>query len=72
MNNVQKLTELGVIEVIRLRMGVSNGQDTSSDDVINQMSPDELVRNLAAWYLGDDTCWWYEFKKVYDALNQQK
>ena len=73
MNNVDKLKSLGAFGVVALqsvrqRLGVDLPQDTSKDEEINEMSPDQILKEYCAWKLGDPT-WWTDFMAIYETLS---
>ena len=67
MTNVDKLKQIGIIGVVRQRLGAANQNDESFDESINQIDNDRIVREWAIWYLGTDG-WWVRMKAVYDKL----
>jgi hypothetical protein len=71
MKNVEKLTQLGIIGDVRQRLGGSDKNDTSRDDIINKMDNSELVEQWTGWHLGDGS-WWNTMKAYYDGLERLK
>lgn len=69
MTNIEKLTRLGIIRDVRLRLGVDDENDTSIDTVINEMSNSELVEQWSGWHLGYSS-WWTTMKAYYDGLEE--
>jgi hypothetical protein len=66
MTNIKKLSELGILSIIRFRLS-GDETDDSFDDEINSMTPHEIVSEYAAYELGDAS-WWNTFKDIFDDL----
>jgi hypothetical protein len=66
MTNVEKLKRLGILGVVRQRMGTENDDDVYDED-INEMDNSKLIEKWCGWYLGDGS-WWTEMKNKFDRL----
>jgi len=66
MNNIKKLSEFGILSIIRFRLSGDEADD-SFDDEINEMTPHEIVSEYAAYKLGHAS-WWDDFKGIFDGL----
>ena len=64
-NNVEKLTQLDIIGVVRYRFGANNKDDNSVDVRTNKMSNSALDEAWDAWELGNGY-WPSSIMKVYD------
>lgn len=71
MNNIEKLTILGILGDVRQRVGADTETDTSNDEIINRMTSDELMKQWAGWNLGHGS-WWTTMKAYYNELESIK
>ena len=63
----ERLKDLGILGDIRQRLGAKDGNDTSCDKDIDQMTADELMYAWAGWEFGYGD-WWTDMKNKYDRL----
>lgn len=71
MTNVEKLEELGMLGNVRQRLGAKDEDDTSQDEIINEMTNQELVERDSAWELGSEQ-WAADIIHNYNELNKMK
>ena len=71
MSNVEVLEHYGWIGDVRERMGASDENDTSKDDKINDLEPNEVVAKWVGWNLGDEM-WCYTIIGMYEQIKQAK
>lgn len=69
MTNIDKLSRIGILGDIRLRMGAYNQSDTSCDDEINELDNSQLIEEWFKWKLGDGS-WWTDALEWYEQLNE--
>lgn len=69
MTNVEKLQTIGILGIVRQRLGAINENDVNVDKTINQMDSSQIVYHWAEWYLGDGG-WWFKMKNYYDRLEK--
>ena len=53
-------------EALRARANIAEN-DSSEDDIFESMSPDEIVQEVAGWFLGDPG-WAGTFKRWFKAV----
>ena len=70
LNNVEKLTQLGIIGDIRQHLGADDENDTSFDNMINKMNNSALVEAWTGWNLGGGYWCWSVMKAHYDRLEE--
>jgi hypothetical protein len=64
---IEKLKDCRILGDVRQRLGAKNENDTSFDEEINEMEPDEIMAEWVGWKLGSGD-WWDIFKSVYDRI----
>ena len=69
MTNIEKLKELGILGMVRKRLGADDENDEAHDERINAMSNTELIEQWCGWTLGSGT-WWTEMKDMFDTLEE--
>lgn len=52
---IEKIKNTGILGAVRQRMGADDENDTSKDNRIEQLSPEDCVAKWAGWYLGDES-----------------
>lgn len=67
MTNVEKLNKIGILGIIRMRLGAENPKEELYNDQINGMDRETILSEYSAWYLGSRS-WWVEMKDIYDKL----
>lgn len=71
MENTKILDNIGILGEIRQRLGCENENDTHKDKSINKMSANEIIKEYAAWQIGDGH-WWTMLKSHFDAIERMK
>lgn len=71
MTNVEKIQKYSsrILGDIRQRIGATDGNDTSCDSQINQMTPRQLTRAYTGWQLGDEG-WADDIIDLYESLKK--
>lgn len=67
--NVEILTEMDKIGVIRKRLGAFDENDNSLDEDINELSAKKITENWTGWYLGNNS-WATIIIDLYESLKE--
>ena len=71
MTNVEKMREIGILEFVRQSQGADDGDDTSRDEIINNLSTDDLMSEWCKWEFGDRR-WWNDLKSFIKQLEEME